>query len=171
MVIGGTRLTFEEMTTVLAQIEACLNSRPLTALPEVSDGIDALTPGHFLIGRPLEAIPEGSCVPHSSSLIKRWYLWQSVVQHFWQRWSKEYLCHLQRYAKWNVPSENLKVGDVVCLRGEQITTPTQWILGRIKEVHPGPNGKVRVVTMKTPRGIYRRPVTKIVPLVASNELK
>ena len=57
-VVGNVRLTFEELATVLSQIEACLNNRPLVALPQDDDGIEALTPGHFLIGRPLEALPD-----------------------------------------------------------------------------------------------------------------
>ena len=90
------------------------------------------------------------------------------MQHFWQRWSDEYLCHLQRFAKWNMPSANLKVGDIVCLCGEQIS-PTRWVLARVMEVHPGPDGKVRVVTVRTSKGMYRRPVTKIAPLVFNDE--
>ena len=168
VVVGGTKLTFEEMTTVLTQIEACLNSRPLTPLPEASDGIEVLTPGHFLIGRPLTALPEKSRTPQSTSLVRRWYLCQTIVQHVWQRWSEEYLCQLQTFAKWNTPSPNLKVGDIVCLRGEQVA-PTQWILAQVKEVHPGPDGKVRVVTVQTTKGIYRRPIVKVVPLIINNE--
>jgi len=54
-VIGDIKLSFEELTTVLTQIESCLNSRPLTSLPaHDDDGIEALTPGHFLIGQPLD---------------------------------------------------------------------------------------------------------------------
>ncbi|XP_025265819.1 uncharacterized protein LOC112638395 [Camponotus floridanus] len=49
-VIGETTLIFEEMSTLLAQIEACLNSRPLQALTDDPDDLSALTPGHFLIG-------------------------------------------------------------------------------------------------------------------------
>ena len=52
-IVGNVKLNFEELSTVLCQIEACLNSRPLVPLPDDEDGIEALTPGHFLIGRPL----------------------------------------------------------------------------------------------------------------------
>ena len=57
-VIGDTKLSFEELTTILVQIEACLISRPLTNLPEASDELEVLTPGHFLAGRPLSALPD-----------------------------------------------------------------------------------------------------------------
>ena len=40
---------FEELATVLTQIEAVLNSRPLTPLSCNDDGVDALTLGHFMI--------------------------------------------------------------------------------------------------------------------------
>ena len=49
-IVGNVKLTFEELSTLLTQIEACLNSRPLVPLPSDDDGIEALTPGHFLIG-------------------------------------------------------------------------------------------------------------------------
>jgi len=59
-VVGSVKLTFEEMSTLLTQVEACLNSRPLVPLPNDDDGIEALTPGHFLIGQPLQALPDDS---------------------------------------------------------------------------------------------------------------
>ena len=49
-VLSNTKLTFEEYATVLTQIEACLNSRPFAQWPCDDDGIEALTPGYFLIG-------------------------------------------------------------------------------------------------------------------------
>ena len=57
-VISDVKLTFEEFTTILAQVEAVLNSRPLVSMPCDDDGIEPLTPGHFLIGKPLESLPD-----------------------------------------------------------------------------------------------------------------
>jgi len=71
-----------EFTTVLTQIEACLNSRLLIPLPSAEDGIEALIPGHFLIGRPLESIPDPSFSYRSVSLLHQWHLCQSLVQIF-----------------------------------------------------------------------------------------
>ena len=74
------------MTTVLCQIEACLNSRPLFTTLDTNDddGIAPLTPGHFLIGRPLEALPDRvSTMPLPT--LKRWQLCQALTQHFWKR--------------------------------------------------------------------------------------
>ena len=64
-IVSDVRLTFEELATctILAQVEACLNSTPLTPLPQPEDGIEVLTPGHFLIGRPLKALPDLSEMP------------------------------------------------------------------------------------------------------------
>ncbi|EZA51184.1 hypothetical protein X777_10251 [Ooceraea biroi] len=57
-VIGESLLTFEELTTVLAQVEACLNSRPVCHLPTTPLDFQPLWPGHFLIGEPLSTVPD-----------------------------------------------------------------------------------------------------------------
>ena len=162
-VASSVRLTFEEMTTVLAQIEACLNSRPLVALPSDDDGIEALTPGHFLIGRPVEALPDPALAYRSISILSRWQLCQALVRHLWQCWSSDYLVSLRRTAKWHRPSANLQVGDVVILREDNVT-PSKWPLARVMIVHKGQDSLVRVVTVKTSTGTYRRPVRKVVLL-------
>ena len=90
-VMGTQRLTYEEFATVTCQIESCLNSRPLTSITSHAiDGISALTPGHFLIGRPLKAYPE-TTILQELSLLNRWTMCQAMVHHFWKRWSTEYL--------------------------------------------------------------------------------
>ncbi|KMQ90459.1 hypothetical protein RF55_9784 [Lasius niger] len=75
-VIGETRLTFEEMATFLAEVEACLNSRPLQALTDDPKDFDALIPRHFLIGAPLNAIPEQSLLDVPVNRLSRWRLLQ-----------------------------------------------------------------------------------------------
>jgi hypothetical protein len=152
-VVGDVKLTFEELTTVLVQIEACLNSRPLEPLPSDDDGIEALTPGHFLIGRPLESLPDPAFSYRPFPLLRRWNLCQNLVRHFWQRWSTDYLSSLHKFTKWHRASRNISVGDVVILRDDGLV-PARWPLAIVIQVHPGTDELVRVVGTKTSKGIY-----------------
>ena len=163
-IVGNTKLTFEELTTILAQIESCLNSRPIAPLPPEEDNIEALTPGHFLVGKSLEAIPDPSYSYRNLSLLKRWYLCQSIVRHLWNRWSHEYLSSLRRHNKWKFPSRNIQVGDVVVLQEDNLV-PTKWPIAKVIRVHPGADSIVRVATIKTSTGEYRRPVAKLALLL------
>ena len=165
-VIGDIKLTYEELTTVLSQIESCLNSRPLTSLPsqDDNDSIEALTPGHFLIGRPLESLPDPSLSYRSFSVLRRWHLCQFLVHQFWKRWSNEYLTSLRRANKWLLPSRNIQPDDVVVLQEDNLV-PTKWPLARVLRVHPGKDGLVRVVTVKTSTGVYKRPTCKLALLL------
>ena len=164
-VVGNTKLTFEEISTVLTQIESCLNSHPIVSVSTESV-LEALTPGHFLIGRPLEALPNPSQSFQNLNLPKRWHLCQALVRHFWQRWSAEYLVSLRRFSKWHRPTRNIAVGDVVLLCEDNLM-PNTWPMARVVAVHRGPDELVRVVTVKTKSGEYRRPVVKLVLLLGT----
>ena len=73
-IVGPIKLTFEELTTTTCCIEACLNSRPyLAQASHDSEGETPLTPGHFLMGRPVMAYPEAPSDP-AMSLRSRWKL-------------------------------------------------------------------------------------------------
>lgn len=159
-IIGDSTLTFEEMTTVLAQVEACLNSRPLSILPGDHTDPRALTPGHFLVGEPLVLVPETSYEHSSISLLKRWHLTQKMTQHFWRRWSNEYLVHcLQRY-KWTKFAAEPQIGEVVLVKEDNLP-PSRWLLGRIVEKHPGLDNITRVVTLKCKGSLIKRPTSKL----------
>lgn len=162
-VIGSQTLTFEEMSTLVSRIEAILNSRPLT--PQSSDPHDLhpLTPGHFLVGAPIVAIPEPDLTTSAPNRLRRWQLLSLFHQSFWKRWASEYLSSLQSRAKWIRPQPNIQIGDLVILRSTTLP-PTAWKLGRIELVHPGDDGVVRVVTVRTNVGIYKRPVVKLTVL-------
>ena len=160
-VIGETKLNFEEFSTVLTQVEACLNSRPIAPLPCDGDTLEPLTPGHFLIGRPLEALPDPPASYRSISLLKRWHLCQNLIRHFWKRWVGEYIDITRRFTKWHHPSRNLQIGDIVLLQEDNLI-PTKWPLGRIVNTYPGKDNLVRV---KTSRGVYKHPITKVALLL------
>ena len=158
--VGAEKLTYEEFTTVLCQVEALLNSRPLLPLHSHSpEGISARTAGHFLIGRPLTAYPE-TAIEVEPSRLKAWNKCQALVQSFKTRWVTEYLRSLQARSKWQHPSENIEVGDIVVLR-EVSPYKKTWPLAKVLQVFPGADGKVRVVLLKTESTTFKRPIHKV----------
>ncbi|XP_011687024.1 PREDICTED: uncharacterized protein LOC105449467 [Wasmannia auropunctata] len=167
-VLGDHTLTYEEMSTLLAQIEACLNSRPLQALSDDPEDLSALTPGHFLIGSALTAVPEPTLLDMRANRLTRWQLLQGMRDHFWERWSREYLHTLAHRPKWWTPVDDFAVGRLCLLRSEN-TPPTRWPLARILRLHWGEDGQVRVVTVRTASSELVRPITKIVLLPVSGE--
>ncbi|XP_021955592.1 uncharacterized protein LOC110851951 [Folsomia candida] len=166
-IMGTQRLTFEEMTTITSQIESILNSRPLTPESNNPDDYNALTPGHFLIGAPLNSIPEPTLEDVKISRLSRWQLLQQMVQSFWKRWSNEYLTRLQQRPKWMSKSPNISIGAMVVIKDET-QPPLKWKLGRIESLHPGPDAIVRVVTVRTSTGTFKRPIVKLCLLPIDN---
>ena len=168
--IGEQKLTFEELSTVTCQVERILNSRPCSALSDQPTDFTALTPGHFLTGRPLTALPEPTeDVAASVTPSQRWRLVNQIRNHFWKRWVKEVLPSLQRRAKWMNPQRSIQVNDLVIIMEDNLP-PGQWLMGRILDVHPGKDGLVGVVTVKTANSTLERPVVKllVLPIDAPN---
>ena len=168
-ILGPLILTVEEFTTIVCDVEATLNSRPLCYMDSHSEeGLDPLTPGHFLVGRPLKALPLDHFNDLKISSLKRWNLCRRMAQEFWSRWTKEYLNTLQQRSKWKYPNRSFKVGDVVLIKDQELFIRT-WPMARITACHPGKDDRVRVVTLRTAKGIYTRPITRLVLLVPAEE--
>lgn len=155
-------LTFEELTTLFARVEAVLNSRPLCALSTDPSEFEVLTPAHFLIGRELLEVPEYdlTCIP--SNRLSRWQAVQQMAQQLWRQWRKNFLHTLQERQKWFSGCRDLKVGDLVLIHSD--SPPLQWPLGRVTKLHTGPDNVTRVVTIRTKTGEFIRPVVKLSPL-------
>ena len=192
--VGTVKLYYEEMATVTCQIAACLNSRPYLAQDcHEAEGELPLTPGHFLIGRPMQAYPEE---PGEAdiSLTNRWKLCQALVQSFWDQWSTSYLSSLQKRNKWLKPLPNLQAGDLVMMLDESTPLITVWKMGKVLATYPGEDGLVRAADVEVstttfpayyhttqkkldPRDIrsrktvFRRPVVKLAPLMTYNSQK
>ncbi|CAG4928687.1 unnamed protein product [Colias eurytheme] len=154
-VVGEQNLTFEEFTTLLTQLEGCLNSRPLCPLTEDPDDLNFLTPSHFLSSGPILTLYDTE-----TDLRTRWHLNQKIFNDIWNRWREEYLTLLTARSKWREPKSNIKLGDIVIIKDDNLP-PGKWALGRVVELHPGSDGYVRVVTLKTKNGFMKRPVIKL----------
>lgn len=159
----GMILTFEEASTLLCGIKGVFNSRPMTSLSNDPANCSALTPGHFLIGCPIVLSQEVDISNVQPNRLKQFALVQSCFQQLWRRWSKEYLPQLQRRGRWIKFTRNniIRVGDL-CLLHQDSLPPTKWGLIRVQAVHPGPDGIVRVVTLRNSSEVtFQRPVVKL----------
>lgn len=125
-------LQFHELYTVLTEVEATLNSRPLMPLNSTdADDQLTLTPGHFLIGRPLLAPPTHPAKHSKINYLRRWQLFQRLTHDFWVAWKSQYLQHIQR------GHHTFSQGDVVFLKDDDSFGYRRWPLARIETVYPG----------------------------------
>ena len=86
-VIGNARLTFDELLTVLVEVEGTLNCRPLTYEYNNPEG-EVLTPAHLIYGRRLQSLPEVTEEEDESesNCARRYKYLNQKLQHFWKRW-------------------------------------------------------------------------------------
>ena len=133
-IVADIKFTFEELATVLAQIEACLNSRPLAPLSCDDDGVEALTHWAAL------GISPGPCLllsSHfsSSSLASMSASCLSLLAAM----VCGILATLVKFTKWHHPSRNASIRDIVVLQ-ECGLVPAQWPLGKVTQVYKGGDG-------------------------------
>ncbi|XP_055623198.1 uncharacterized protein LOC129766644 [Toxorhynchites rutilus septentrionalis] len=163
-VLGSTIPTYEEMLTLLKQIEGCLNSRPISPLSTDARDPNPLTPGHFLVGGPITAIPDKLFCETSSTRLTRYEEVQKNLQLFWNRWRVEYLNNLQqRTKKWSSKQPDLLLGQLCLVKDDALPANT-WITGRVIKLHPGPDKHIRVATLITAKGEIKRSISKLCPL-------
>lgn len=117
---GSMKFTFEEFSTLLARIEACLNSRPLSPISQDPFDLSALTPGHFLIGTPILSPIDPKIHDPSTSILNRWEKLKAVHQTFCSRWKSEYLKELHKRHKWQTREANLSIGSLVVIKDDNL---------------------------------------------------
>uniref|UniRef100_A0AAR5P578 Integrase catalytic domain-containing protein n=1 Tax=Dendroctonus ponderosae TaxID=77166 RepID=A0AAR5P578_DENPD len=161
-VLNRGLLHYEGFYTLTSQIEAILNSRPLVSIFSDPNDSEVLTPAHFLMGQELTAIPE---VRHETdskvNFTSRYRYLQLIGQQLWSRWRKEYLNTLQQRTKWQFAVDpKMCVGRLVLMKEDNVST-LHWPMARIIEVHPGRDNIVRVVTVQTNEGAFKREITKL----------
>ena len=146
----------ETLHTYLTEIKSIINGRPLTCLSDDLNDFEALTPNHFLIGT---ANPNLLICPveKPGDIVnkRKWKAVQVALESFWQRWIREYLPIISTRKKWNIPTRNFVVADLVLMADKNIPR-SNWLLARIKEIYRSKDNVVRVVKLKTKFGTYTR---------------
>ncbi|GFX22327.1 integrase catalytic domain-containing protein [Trichonephila clavipes] len=136
-VVGNAHLTLEEFITILCEIEAVLNSRPLTPFTSNLDDFETLTLGHFLVGRPLTSIVEAQITNINENQLSRWERVKKITQHIYKLWKRDYLNNLQERHKWKFNKNNVSVGTLVLIKDENLLV-RKWSTGRITEIFLAP---------------------------------
>ena len=160
--IGDQVLRPFELYTCLLEVGNLLNQRPIGRIPNDPDDGAFLCPNDLLLGRATVEVPQGPFNemrnPH-----QRVELVQQIVNSFWKRWTRDVFPSLVPQKKWHTDKRNVQKDDIVIV--EDINAIRgKWRIGRIIEVFPGSDGRVRNVKVKTASGIYYRPIRKIVVL-------
>ena len=171
----NAKVTSEELQTVLVEIEATLNSRPLTFVSS-GENEEPLTPYHLLCGGRLLAMPDREEIEISQLNAEeargREALLKRLKDHFWIRWRNEYLLELRnshRLKMKDVEGQTVAVGDVVIIHEDGLHRGL-WKLGRVESLIKGKDGLVRGAVVKSTKANkgnptrLRRLITKVVSI-------
>ena len=164
------RLDDEGLVTIMCEVEAIINNRPITKVSDDPKDMGALTPNHLLMFREGPYLPPGNFVHEDLYSRRRWRQIQYMADQFWLRWIKEYLPLLQERQKWFSKSRNLVVGDLVLIVDEN-TPRGHWAKGLVKATFPDKQGIVRQVELKTAQGQLKRDTRKLCLLEQAENLK
>ncbi|XP_045501642.1 uncharacterized protein LOC123698874 [Colias croceus] len=154
----------ETLVTLLAEVEATVNSRPLTHVAVTPDVPPAITPNMILLGSNCYVPPPCTIEEDQTTARTHWKRAQQLADTFWRRWVREYLPVLQQRREPHASGAAPKIGDLVIVCDSNHPRNT-WPRGRVIATYPGKDGEVRVVDVETSGGrILRRPTKKIVVL-------
>ena len=158
----------EGLQTVFCEVEAILNSRPITTVSDEVNDLEALTPNHILLLKGKPALPPGLFDKKDLYIRRRWRQVQYIADLFWKRWISEYLPLMQERQKWSRERRSLTPGDVVIVADS--TAPRgSWMMGKVLEVKSDARGLVRTVRLKTKNSVLERPVTKLCLLLETTD--
>ena len=167
-VLTNARLTYEEMLTVVKQVQNIINNRPLTYV-YTDENVEPLTPNKLLYGRNMEDSVTDNNVEQNGddeNLDERFKRLQTLLDHFWKRWSNEYLVSLRRSLRGKETTTPPSIGDVVVLHDDNLRRQA-WRIGRITKLLPSKDGKIRacelICSSNRRTATLRRPITKLYP--------
>ena len=143
----------------LLEIAKLVNQRPIGRIPNDPDDGTYICPNDMLLGRTTSQVTQGP-FKETRNRRHRVEFVQRIVDCFWKRWNRDVFPTLVPRTKWRVERRNVRIGDVVTVADENAVRGS-WAMGRITDVFPGADGKVRNIKVKMSNGVYRYPVSEI----------
>ena len=176
-VIGRSNLRFDELNTVLIEVESVINCRPLTFVYDDCEGVSyALTPSHLLYGRRMASSPcsgHYEVVSTNASLTKRSRNHRHVLNQIISCWRKDYLLSLREVSSTKRTGSGpvVKVGDVVILKDDSVKR-LFWKLAKVVELLKGSDGVARAALINVsneggPPRILKRSTRHLIPIEVS----
>ena len=170
-VLGRAAVNLCTLQTIVVEVEAILNDRPLTYVSSDIKDAEALTPSHLLYGRQITSLPhplvesdEVSDPTYQSNtdFLRKAKRVALLIQHFWQRWRLEYLTSLREFHKRSgVNTESVRVGDVVLIHDD--SPRVNWKLALVTSINRGHDGLVRSAQCTHRQWNNKPPYQKIAP--------
>ena len=154
--LGRALCSYEEIATLLSEVQYCVNSRPLLLQGDADLNQHPLTPNDLIRGTPIHNLPpihtcKADFMVDTDMLDKRLKYLESKANHFWKRFYSEYVSELSTYhyrarGKAGSPRTEPRVGDIVLVKSD--TPRTLWKMARITSLHPGRDNQVRRIGIR-----------------------
>ena len=145
-VLGSALLSWDELVTILTEVQRIVNDRPLTYVGD-GDDMPPLTPNSLLGERYIADVEDDaleSPIGHHQANVRFRYL-NRLREHFLQRWTCEYLLGLRYFHQSR--SHSLAVGDIVLIM-DDLKKRSKWKMARIMKIFSGRDGGKRVVLVR-----------------------
>lgn len=163
--VNGKQLTHEVLCTFMAEVCAIVNSRPITTVSSDPESPAVLSPNVLITQKVNADIEPFETLTTKDMYKSQWRHVQVLANHFWKKWSGQYLQSLQSRVKWKQERRNLKAGDVIILLDSSVPR-NQWPIGIVERVFPSSDGLVRKAEVRVMRGgvpvTYTRPITQLI---------
>ena len=171
--LGKHQLTHELLITLLAEVIAIVNARPIATIPTDTDESQPLSPTMLITMKTCPVPPaQGKFVPQDLYARRRWRRSQYLADKFWLRWRREYLQNLQLRPKWNKRERNLAIGDFVLIKDKE-SHRNNWPTGKVTEPIVSEDGNVRKANVLLCSGgnrkIYLRPISELVLILPAQD--
>ena len=164
-ILGRSVYGPDEMYTILTEVEAMVNSRPLTQVTDEPSEMNYLTPACFLIGRkliniPVKPVSSKKKTPEQKELNRLMVQQNRTLNQIWKTWRENYMRNLGTVPTRVNEDQCIKVGELVMVSEHSIVR-TKWVVGVVDKTKEGKDGRVRTVWVRTADGTYSRPVQHI----------